>query len=193
MKKLISIIALCLIFYSAVDARMNMVQVAGGVPVAGVTCTNITSPGGSGTDYDDFNASKANADYNSAQKVSFSQTGCKVATITMELAKGGSDVEVHLELWTTADKAAGSQIGGDSASVTVNNGSYGAFFSFDFASKPEPTGDYFIHVVKTIDATQVLLIKRAEWYGGTNYDIWVGPTGTVTDQNTDAGFSVTYE
>ena len=176
-----------------VEAKMTAVMVGGGVPVAAASCTDITGPGGSSADYGDY--AEDSSGFNIAQKVKYAGSSCSIGSVVVELAKASADVAIKLQVWTTADKSTGSQVGGDSDTQTVTSGSFGAYSTFTWATnKPTPSDDYYIHIVKTVDSTRILVPRRASaTYEDTNYDYWAGANTASADVNFDWSFSVNYD
>lgn len=85
-----------------------------------------------------------------AQKIKSS--GVTVCQIDLKLSwLSGTDGNVKIQLWSNANKS-GTQYGSDSSIVDVTLAGYyptPAWASFTFATNPEPTGDFWICLVKT--------------------------------------------
>lgn len=162
------------------------------------------APAGGSCDLSSTMKQETDADYWSgasaqAQKVSnaSSITICKVG---FRIDRNGADVTYHVELWSAGTGNAGaqmtgdsSQLGGDSPQFTTNQtGAY--WYEVTWTSnKPNPTGDYFIHLVPDSSGTTTNQIRtgaNATAYSTTDYDLWRGQPGEISDWNYDACFRV---
>ena len=77
--------------------------------------------------------------------LSTSKSLCKTeVVISLPIA---SSRNLHAEVWTSIDRL-GTQIGLDSASVTVPANQSQVWTSFTWATSPNPTTNYFIHIVQ---------------------------------------------
>ena len=159
------------------------------VSAGGLTCTDLANI--TRDDYWNFGYD------NMAQAIKYGG-GCAIDKVGILIEPIGN-ITVHVEIWTTADKSLGTQIGGDSDSRDFNYSGTYTMEDFTWSSNnPTPTGDYFIHVAVSAGTASDLKWGSASGgtaYEDTNYDMWRGNDGSVAEisGDVDAGFTVTYQ
>ena len=164
----------------AVLAKLQGVAAVG----ASESCTTLVDIS---TGWDDYYGGTTD---NFCQKIknSVSTEVCS-AGLTMWQASGSSDV--HFEIWDDEDKSVGSQIGGDSTTVAVTTASTdGVLYEGTWSTYPNPTGDYFVHLVVETNGVNVKVHTSGTTYEDTDYDGWRGNNGSVVDLNVDFAFKL---
>lgn len=167
MKKLICLV----LFVLSILSSSYGFYLHGSGTTGGGSCTLSDLYNENTSNYGASAASAAN-DYQYVNNTS-SRSFCKV---TWEAYRTIANVTVHLELWSDASKT-GTQYGSDSSQVVISATALGTHHEFTFASNPNPSGNFYTHIIVDSGAWEHLrygtvLGDPDTGLGDTNYDFY---------------------
>ena len=123
------------------------------------------------------------------QKIRYGGADCTIYSISFKAMDGGTEGNLHVEVWPTQNVGSGSQIGGDSISLLVGANT---FYEFTWSSNaPVPEDDYWACVLEEGINLYLRYNYDENSYEDTNYDLWAA--GSEVSGSVDALFAVTYE